>query len=396
MRSRTDNHRFIRFLKDEKFIEWKLFSTDELNAYWREYLQQHPSEEGDFLSAEEHFQKINLTSLLKMPSGKKQEARKRLEQSLKAHHRKIKIRRFAYVAAASVAALILSVFFFLKETNEPIEKVFTSADFIVGSELKSKDILFITGNRTSSFQNNVDIRIDGDKTAQIKNEQEEEGVISIEQHTMNKLIVPYGKRSKIILSDGTEAWLNSGSSLEFPSNFSANGREVYLSGEMYVEVTPDRNRPFYVHTSGYNVKVYGTKFNVSDYPGSTSSVVLVEGKIGLLAANRQELVLSPSEQAIYSDNSTFQTQRVDVTPFISWKEGYLSFEDTPVTEALKQIERYYNLSFDYGDDVSFQDLTCTGKIILSDNLDNVMATLSLISDMKYKREDELIYIYKQL
>ena len=85
---------------------------------------------------------------------------------------------------------------------------------------------------------------------------------------------------------------------------------------------------------------------------------------------------------------------MDVTSFISWKDGYLTFEDTPVIEALKQIERYYNLSFSYGDDVSFQGLTCTGKIILSDNLDNVMMALTLISGTKYKKEGKLIYIYK--
>lgn len=394
MRLKTNNHSFIRFLKDEKFIEWKLFSTDELNAYWKEYLQQHPDEKEDLLIAEKHLLKINLSSY-KMSSGKKQEAMKRLEQSLKTYHRKLKIRRFAYAAAAGVAALILSVLYIQKEMGHSGHEMFTSADYIVGSELESEDILFITGNRTTSFHSNVDIQIDGDKTAQIRSKQEEEKLISIEQHTMNKLIVPYGKRSKIILSDGTQVWLNSGSSLEFPSAFSRNSREVLLSGEMYIEVATDKNSPFYVHTSGYNVKVYGTKFNVSSYPGSTSSVVLVEGIVGLQAANKQELVLSPREQAIYSDNGTFQTQKVDVTPFISWKEGYLSFEDTPVTEALKQIERYYNLSFNYGDNISFQGLTCTGKIILSDNLDNVMTTLSLISDTKYKKEDKLIYIYKK-
>lgn len=394
MRLKTNNHSFIRFLKDEKFIEWKLFSTDELNAYWKEYFQQHPDEKEDLLIAEKHLLKINLSSY-KMSSGKKQEAMKRLEQSLKTYHRKLKIRRFAYAAAAGVAALILSVLYIQKEMGHSGHEMFTSADYIVGSELESEDILFITGNRTTSFHSNVDIQIDGDKTAQIRSKQEEEKLISIEQHTMNKLIVPYGKRSKIILSDGTQVWLNSGSSLEFPSAFSRNSRKVLLSGEMYIEVATDKNSPFYVHTSGYNVKVYGTKFNVSSYPGSTSSVVLVEGIVGLQAANKQELVLSPREQAIYSDNGTFQTQKVDVTPFISWKEGYLSFEDTPVTEALKQIERYYNLSFNYGDNISFQGLTCTGKIILSDNLDNVMTTLSLISDTKYKKEDKLIYIYKK-
>jgi transmembrane sensor len=86
---------------------------------------------------------------------------------------------------------------------------------------------------------------------------------------------------------------------------------------------------------------------------------------------------------------------VDVLAFTSWKEGYLTFDDTPVTEVLKQIERYYNLSFNLNDAVSFKGITCTGKIILSENLDNVMATLSLLSGTEYKRENRAIYIYKK-
>ena len=167
---------------------------------------------------------------------------------------------------------------------------------------------------------------------------------------------------------------------------------MLLSGEMYIEVAPDKNKTFYVHTSGYDVKVYGTKFNVSAYPGSVSSVVLVEGSVSLKSTDKEkeEVYLSPEEQAIYSESTgTFDTRKVDVRSFISWKEGYL----TSVTEVLKQIERYYNLSFNYGDDVSLQGLTCTGKIILSDNLNNVMTALALISSTKYKKENNTIYIY---
>ena len=164
---------------------------------------------------------------------------------------------------------------------------------------------------------------------------------------------------------------------------------------MYVEVASEKDRSFYVHTSNYDVKVHGTKFNVSSYTKATSSVVLVEGSIGLQTTNREEVLLSPNQQAIYSEETEdFDKQEVNVHSYISWKEGYLVFDDTPVVEALKQIERYYNLSFNYGDDVSFSGLTCTGKIILSDNLDNVMMALTLISDTKYNKEDKLIYIYK--
>lgn len=395
MRSKTDDNNFIRFLKDEKFIEWKLFPTDELNIYWGEYLQQHPDEKKDILQAEKHFQNINVSSF-KMPPEKKQAVIYRLEQSLQTYSRKRTIRRFSYAAAACVAALILSILYIPKEFNRSVQEIVASGDYIIGSELESEDILFITGNRITSFQSNVDIKIDSEKTAQIKSENEETEEIFIEQYTMNKLIVPYGKRSTITLADGTQVWLNSGSSLEFPSNFSEERREVFLSGEMYIEVTPDKNKSFYVHTSNYGVKVYGTKFNISTYSGSPSSVVLVEGSIGLQSANKQELLLSPDEQAVYSEaTGTFDTRKVNVNFFISWKDGYLTFEDTPVTDALKQIERYYNLSFSYGDDISLQELTCTGKIILSDNLDNVMTALTLISATSYKKEDKLIYIYKE-
>jgi hypothetical protein len=263
----------------------------------------------------------------------------------------------------------------------------------VGNERESEDILFITGNRTAAFQSNVDIRIDDDNTAQIKREDAIDEEISIERNTMNKLVVPYGKRSKIVLSDGTRVWLNSGSSLEFPSAFSPEKREVFLSGEMYIEVAPDKSRSFYVHISAFDVKVYGTKFNVSSYGESASSVVLVEGSVGLQTA-AEEILLLPDEQATYTHGGAFEKRKVDACTLVSWKDGYLTFEDTPVIEALKQIERFYNLSFNYGGNVSFQGLTCTGKIILSDNPDNVMTALTLISSTKYKKENKRIYIYK--
>lgn len=394
MQLKTDANSFIRFLKNEKFIEWKLFSTDELNTYWEEYLRQYPGEKDDILLAEKYFRSINVLSL-EMPQEKKKEAILRLEQSLSTYSRKRRIRRLAYVAAACVAALVISVLYLQKEMNRSRDELLASSGYIVGSELKAEDILFITGNRTATFQGNVDIQIQGDKTARVRSEDAEDAEISIEQHAMNKLIVPYGKRSKIILPDGTQAWLNSGSMLEFPSSFTGGTRTVKLSGEMYIEVAPDRNSAFIVQASDFKVAVFGTKFNVTSYDGSRSSVVLVEGSVGLSSTGREELILSPNEQAVLSDVGTFDRKKVDVQLYTSWKDGYLTFNDTPILDALKQIERYYNLSFNFGNNVSFDGLTCTGKIILSENLDNVMTTLSLISSTGYRKEGKTIYIYKK-
>lgn len=231
----------------------------------------------------------------------------------------------------------------------------------------------------------------------MRNKDGGERELAIEKQAMNRLIVPHGKRSEIVLADGTKVWLNSGSSIEFPSAFTGETREVLLSGEIYVQVAPDKKRPFIVHTPNYKVKAYGTQFNVSAYAPSSSSVILVEGSVGVQAGETKEVMLSPNEQAIYTASTeTFETRSVDVLAYTSWKDGYLTFDDTPVTEVLKQIERYYNLSFNLDEAVSFKGITCTGKIILSENLDNVMTTLSLISGTKYKRENRTIYIYKNV
>lgn len=395
MRNEIDNNDFVRFLKEETFIEWKLFPTDELDIYWNDYIKNHPEDRKNILLAEQHFQSVNISSHA-VPNAMRQEAIIRLKQSLLAYKRKRRIRLFSYTAAACVSLLVISVLYIQKVANQSERVLTNSGNYIVGNELESEDILFVTGDRTTTFQGNVDMEIKGNQTIQIKSEHAEDTEISIGQHATNKLIVPYGKRSEILLSDGTRVWLNSGSSLEFPSTFSEMKREVILSGEMYIEVEPVKNQSFIVHTPGYDVKVYGTKFNISAYSGSPSNVVLVEGIVSLKAAEKQELFLSPKEQAIYSEISgSFNKREVDVQSFISWKEGYLTFSDSPVSEALKQIERYYNLSFNLDDDVSLQGLTCTGKIILSDNLDNVMTALSLISATEYKRKDKLIYIYKK-
>lgn len=395
MRKGTDHTNFIRYLKNEQFIEWKLFPTDELDAYWSDFLQQHPNERTCFELAEKHFRQIRLSSP-QLRREKKQEAMKRLEQSLRVYNRMRNLRRFTYAVAACVVSLILLTLYIQKGKDATGEDFFSNGNFIVGNELESADILLVTGDQTTTFQGNVDIEIEENKTARVRSEQAVEAEISIEQHATNKLIVPYGKRSEILLSDGTRAWLNSGSTLEFPSAFSGKRREVFLSGEMYIEVAPMKDKSFVVHTPGYNVKVYGTKFNVSAYSGTPSNVVLVEGRVSLQTAEKEELFLSPKEQAVFSETTgTFDTREVDIRSFISWKEGYLTFADTPVTDALKQIERYYNLSFNLDNNVSFKGLTCTGKIILSDNLDNVMTALSLISGTEYKRENNRIYIYKK-
>lgn len=383
---------FLRYLKDDKFIEWKLLPSEKTELYWKEFIKEHPDEEANINLAEKRLRKI-CNPGIELSQTKKDEILEQLEKSLSSHYRKRKLRNLIYIAAASVSILLISVLYLHQDRRKTEIETAASANYIIGNELESQDILFTTGNTTSSFKENINIEIQKGNKAKIKSNNINESDITIAENTINKLVVPYGKQLRLVLPDGTKVWLNSGTTLEFPSDFESKIVKVKLTGEMYVEVIPDSERLFVVNTPDFDVRVYGTKFNVTSYKESLPSVVLVEGSVGVKSGKNSEIVMLPSQQATLLKEGVFDTKNVDTNLFTSWKEGYLTFNDTPIIDALKQIERYYNLSFDFDTNISFSGITCTGKIILSDNLDNVLTALSLISSTSFKRDNNSIYIY---
>lgn len=383
-----------KYLTDEKFITWMLCPTDELDTYWQRFTEENPEEEVELSKAKALFRKVKLSSY-KLDEATKEKAIARLEKALLLYQRKRKVRRMLIMTLGTAAAILLLIFFqqdMFRQSDRFSDK---PIDYYVGSELESKEIQLFTGDRTTSFEENIDVTISNDQRIEVKKENSnEEDEIIIDRNTINRLVVPHGKRSKVMLSDGTQIWLNAGSTLIFPTVFNEKTREVKLRGEMYAEVTHDPNRPFLVKTDQLDLKVYGTDFNFSAYEDAAPWVVLVEGSVGVKAAGGKEMKLAPNERIVRNQNGLLEKSKVNVSSFVSWKDGYLAYEKTPIAEVLKQIERYYNLSFNLDDHVSLQGVTCSGKIILTDNLDNVLTALTLISDTRYHRENKSIYIYE--
>ncbi len=384
----------VRYLTDEKFITWMLCPTDELDTYWQRFTEENPEEKAELLRAKALFRKVKLSSY-KLDETTKAKAVAQLEKSLLDYQRKKKVRRTLIMTVGTAAAILLLIFLQQDMFRQSDRFSDRSIDYYVGSELESKEIQLFTGNRTTSFEENIDVTISNDQRIEVKKENSsEEDEIIIDRNTINRLVVPHGKRSKVMLSDGTQIWLNAGSTLIFPTVFDKKTREVKLRGEMYAEVAHDPDRPFLVKTDELDLKVYGTDFNLSAYEDAAPWVVLVEGSVGVKAAGGKEMKLAPNERIVRNQNGLLEKSRVNVSSFVSWKDGYLTYEKTPIAEVLKQIERYYNLSFNLDDQVSLQGVSCSGKIILTDNLDNVLTALTLISDTRYHRENKSIYIYE--
>jgi len=169
-----------------------------------------------------------------------------------------------------------------------------------------------------------------------------------------ELATPLGGIYQITLPDGTKVWLNAGSSLKYPMSFAKNERRVRLEGEAFFEVTKDSARPFKVRSKGQEIEVLGTAFNVNAYPDNTTiKTTLVKGKVKLSNNNRysEAIYLLPGQQSTNTNNGKIQLANVDTAPFTAWKEGLFYFDETPLSDALQQIGRWYNVEVKYKGEV---------------------------------------------
>lgn len=123
------------------------------------------------------------------------------------------------------------------------------------------------------------------------------------------------------------------------------------------------------------------------------TVVLVDGKISIKTAQHETEMLPNEKAEIVNNQITKET--VDVSEYTSWTKGILEFNETPVSEILKKVGRYYNVQFESSPDIPLNARTCSGKLFLSSNLDSVMTSISVLSSTDYRRENDIIYITKK-
>lgn len=183
---------------------------------------------------------------------------------------------------------------------------------------------------------------------------DKQGMAADPSKVVLELATPLGGIYQITLPDGTKVWLNAGSSLKYPMSFAKNERRVSLEGEAFFEVTKDSARPFKVLSKGQEIEVLGTAFNVNAYPDNTAiKTTLVNGKVKLSKDKRysEAIYLLPGQQSTNTNNGKIQLANVDTAPFTAWKEGLFYFDETPLSDALQQIGRWYNVEVKYKGEV---------------------------------------------
>ncbi|KJF41624.1 FecR family protein [Draconibacterium sediminis] len=160
-----------------------------------------------------------------------------------------------------------------------------------------------------------------------------------------------GQIKEVFLADGTHVWLNAGSQLSFPSDFTEKNREICLRGEAYFEVTSSEKNPFLVKTGNHTVKVTGTKFNICEYPEDKMiETTLVEGKVKIISGNFFK-DLYPGEQAtFYTETAEVVIGEKDFDIYTAWREGRYEFRNESVDKVFKIMERWWDVEIDYPKD----------------------------------------------
>lgn len=220
---------------------------------------------------------------------------------------------------------------------------------------------------------------------------------------MNEVIVPYGKRSELVLEDGTKVWLNAGSRLAFPTKFEQKTRTVYLEGEAYFEVSHNEQRAFFVNMNELEVRVLGTRFNVTAYSSDEQiETVLLEGKVsinelGSLGFLKQEILLKPNQRATYNraEKTTKVINDPDADVSIAWVNGWFSFSQQSLVDVLHKLERYYNVRFQFDSHFSSNELI-TGKLDMKDSLDDVLVFLADLAKAEFRVRNNIVYVEKRI
>ena len=205
---------------------------------------------------------------------------------------------------------------------------------------------------------------------------------------MQSLYVPAGQRAEITLEDGTKVWLNANTTLTFPNQFSGQTREVCINGEGYFEVVSNKLKPFIVKTEKYNIKVWGTKFNVMAYSGHENfETALFEGSVEVMKPGGSKGTLIQPDQRIFQKNEQLAIAPITDLNHQLWKEGIISFQDESFAELVNKLRLYFDMKIEVKKD-KILNHQCTGKFRTKDGIEHILKVLQLRNKFDYTIDEK--------
>jgi len=374
------------FVLDNAFISWVLNPRKEADLFWAEFLMNYPHKRTQVEEAAYIIKALKPVEE-EIPAGRLDDILNLLQSESHNQRRRIIFSVLKYAAIITGVIGITGLLYLNSQKSDHFPLAKLNAEVIGQGKIILADgssIGFDTKETVISQTASGKLLINSDTVNTLAK------ATPVKATALNQVIIPYGKRSQVTLSDGTHIWLNSGSQLSYPTDFSGNSREIYLSGEAIFDVAHDAEKPFFVITKDIKIKVLGTRFNVSAYDNEPSvQTVLLEGKvtIGKNAFLAKTMQMEPGERVVYNQESEdFAKDKVDVNYYTSWLYEYLIFENEPTPEVFRKLERYYNQTIVV--QAGLDSITFSGKLDLKEDIRDVLESITYSSHVKITREGD--------
>lgn len=304
-----------------------------------------------------------------------------------------KQRHYFLIATAAAAAFMGLVWFgagqFLMNNKQDIAAI---AANLTNESATSEDIQLIVAQEkviavkkgaTVTYSHDGVASVDEDKTSK-----------EAAEDLYDQIIVPKGKFTRLILSDGSSLHINAGTKVVYPRRFAKGRREIYVDGEIFIDVKRDESAPFFVKTDRFEVEVLGTAFNVSAYKADNfAEVVLLRGAVSLKDGQKNALKLSPNQLASIGNGAIQGKKHVNAADYIAWTQGLIILDNEPLERVFLKLERYYGSSITR--DAAVKNLIVCGALDLSCPLEEVLSRIAITAPIKYKKTPNGFSITKE-
>lgn len=266
-------------------------------------------------------------------------------------HRKNKWFKYGVAASVLISIAIGAYFFAGKNSAKQIAK----NDFTPGGNKAvltlangSKIVLNNAKNGILANQGNISVNKthDGEIAYDASNgAQAETGT----EPSYNTITTPKGGQYQVVLADGTKVWLNSVSSISFPTAFTGKERRVEITGEVYFEVAKNKAKPFFVKGGNQLVEVLGTHFNINSYTDEPDvKTTLLEGSVKIVQlVNGGSALLRPGQQAINRSTGPIVVRDADIEQIVAWKNGLFQINDANIETIMRQAARWYDVDIQF-------------------------------------------------
>lgn len=385
-------YRAVDFLQDEDFLRWQICQSEEDASYWRALASEDSVLRAVLAEAVDLYKEsVRFNDYRLSPSE--------IDAGLHSLHAAIEKRSLAKsrrsfvrwtIAAACLLAIAIVTPLLLRHSSNDAD-ISRFAQQLPAADFTAQDTRLVLGDARiislTSSESLLRYRADGIHV-------DDRRIAERGASPYNHLITPYGKRSKIIFDDGTEAWVNAGSKLVYPAQFATDKREIYIDGEVYLDVARDQQRPFIVRTSKLSVHVLGTKFNVSAHErDDENTVALLSGSVRITSGGERNTVVLKPDQLYSHTEGGVSVRQVDASNYSLWTQGLYHFASEPLERILARLERHYGIPIHC--DAGAAKLSCSGKLDLKDNLHTLLSDLTRALSVTYKLNSDGSYSIHQ-